>query len=461
MNILKSPEFKVGLLVLAVIGLIGFMSMKVSEDPSYLSGSSQGYWFQVDDATGLVTNSVVKLAGVNVGVIKGITLTNLRARIDISLQGHLPVTTSSQVRIKALGFLGDKHVELVLGDTTAPRLARGSEIRNATDSGSMDVILDEVTKIFQALGDISVTLRDAASGSGTTDHPIGRIIRNVENLTSDLADVVGENKGALTDLVNNMSELSSRLNEVLGDDEERGFRAAWNGAIDSLKRIEGTLANFEEISQKVNDGEGTIGRLINDDSIVEEINTTVKGVNELLNAAKRIETSLDVHSEYLSDVGEAKSYFGLRIQPGLDRYYELAIVDDPKGVVETVDTTVTTGGNSTSTTTVTTFKNKTKFTALFAKNFYDFTLKGGLMESEGGVGVDYYLMNRRLRLSVETFDFSDLHLRTFARYDVWKGIYLIAGGDDLSDSANASGFFGAGLFLTNEDLKLLLARAPL
>lgn len=461
MKFLQAPEFKVGLLVLIVAGIIGVMSMKVSEDPSYLSGGSQEYWFLVDDATGLVTNSVVKLAGVNVGVIKKITLQNGQARIDLSLRGDLPVTTASEVRIKALGFLGDKHVDLNLRDTSAPRLADGSEIRNATDGGSMDVIMDEVTKISQSLGDISVTLRDAATGEGNPTHPIGRIIKNLENLTGDLAQVVGENRGSLTRLIDEMAELSEKLNDAMGDSDDEGFRAAWQGAVASLKRIEGTLANIEEISEKVKDGEGTIGRLINDDTIVEELNVTVRGVNELLSAAKRIETSIDVHSEYLSDIGEAKSYIGLRIQPGLDRYYELAVVDDPKGVIETVDQTVTTGGNTTTTTTVTTFRNKTKFSALFAKNFDNLTLKGGLMESEGGVGIDYYLLGRNLRLSIETFDFADLHLRTFARYNVWKGIYLIAGGDDLADSTNQSSFFGAGLFLTNEDLKLLLARAPL
>ena len=107
-----------------------------------------------------------------------------------------------------------------------------------------------------------------------------------------------------------------------------------------------------------------------------------------------------------------------------------------------------------------TFRNKVKFSALYAKNFYNFTLKGGVIESKGGVGFDYHLLNRRLRLSLEAFDFSKLHLRTFARYDVWKGLYLTAGGDDVSNSANASAFVGAGLFLTNDDLKLFLTKAP-
>ena len=89
----------------------------------------------------------------------------------------------------------------------------------------------------------------------------------------------------------------------------------------------------------------------------------------------------------------------------------------------------------------------------FAKNFYNLTLKGGILQNSGGVGADYYLVGRKLRLSLEAFRFSDLNLRSFARYDIIKGVYVIGGGDDLLDSSASSAFFGGGIFITNDDLK--------
>jgi phospholipid/cholesterol/gamma-HCH transport system substrate-binding protein len=105
--------------------------------------------------------------------------------------------------------------------------------------------------------------------------------------------------------------------------------------------------------------------------------------------------------------------------------------------------------------------DRVKFNALFAKNFYDFTLKGGVMENSGGVGADYHLFKRRLRLSVDAFDFTALNLRAWARYTVYSGVYLTAGGEDiLSKTGRASGFVGAGIYITNDDLKLLLSKSP-
>ena len=100
-----------------------------------------------------------------------------------------------------------------------------------------------------------------------------------------------------------------------------------------------------------------------------------QGYNEFLGSTKRLQTSFDVHSEYLGKPGMAKTYAGLRVQPGQDRYFEAFIVDDPKGVVEETNTVTSGGGTRTNVTEVKTFRHRTKWSAIFAKNFYNFTIK--------------------------------------------------------------------------------------
>ena len=148
----------------------------------------------------------------------------------------------------------------------------------------------------------------------------------------------------------------------------------------------------------------------------------------------------------------------MQIQPGLDRYYYIGIVDDPAGVVET--TRYQTSGSQTSDyTEVKTFEDKIKFTAIFAKNFYDLTLKGGLIESKGGVGMDYYFMRRKLRATVEAFGFDKTNLRAGLAYSFYRGLYLSGGiNDALNKNSSQSGYLGAGILLTNDDLKLAVTR---
>jgi phospholipid/cholesterol/gamma-HCH transport system substrate-binding protein len=119
-------------------------------------------------------------------------------------------------------------------------------------------------------------------------------------------------------------------------------------------------------------------------------------------------------------------------------------------------------GQPTVVSTTTTDKNKLKFTALFAKNFYDFTIKGGLIESSGGFGLDYFLLDRNLRFSVEAFNFIQLDIRAFARYNFMKNFYITGGVEDLlNQQKEFTTFLGAGLFITNDDLKVLATRLSL
>jgi phospholipid/cholesterol/gamma-HCH transport system substrate-binding protein len=117
------------------------------------------------------------------------------------------------------------------------------------------------------------------------------------------------------------------------------------------------------------------------------------------------------------------------------------------------------------------YQHQFKFSAQFAKNFYDLTVRAGVIESQGGAGIDYSFFNKKLRLSAEIFNFSRQpegpYLRAYARYKFYSVFYAIAGGDDILNSrgnsltgSGGSGFIGAGLDFNNDDLKLLLTKVP-
>ncbi|HPI40095.1 MAG TPA: MlaD family protein, partial [Pseudobdellovibrionaceae bacterium] len=162
MTWLQTAEFKVGALVVVVGSLIAFMSMQVSDDPSYL-GRSKKAWFLLNNAGGLIKNSAVKSAGIPVGVIKDIQLQDGKARIDVTIKGDLGLTTSAYVEIKAQGILGDAHVEIYPGSPTDPPLEENAQIINIKDGGSLDTLITKVTSITDSLKDVSDALKEAVT----------------------------------------------------------------------------------------------------------------------------------------------------------------------------------------------------------------------------------------------------------------------------------------------------------
>ena len=457
MGFFSAPEFKVGLLVVIVSSIIAGMSLKASNNASYL-GSSKNAWFYIEDASGLVRDSYVKMAGIDVGTIKEIKLENGQARIEMILKGDLPLTKSARIEIRPNGILGDKHVELMSGDPRDPPLRSGEQILVVDDRASVDRLIGEVSKITKSLSAVAENIRAATDGD--TDKPLGRIIANVERITTDFAELSTKHKGDIGEIIANLKETTASINEIVNDDSSKGLKTTLQAA---LKRLDSTMKNVDEIAGKMNRGEGTIGKLINDETTVEEVNTAVSSINNLLDAGGKIQTSLDYHTFYAMNSGNAKSFVSVTIQPGVDRYYEIGIVDNPNGTTERVNTTTTVdGGTATTTKEDRKWLDRLRYTALFAKNFYNWTVKGGVIENSGGIAVDYYAMKRDLRFSLEAFDFQNIHLRASARYNIFHGIYVTAGGEELAALAGRSSVFvGGGLFLTNDDIKLLLTKVPL
>ncbi|MNT66820.1 hypothetical protein D3C72_2049090 [compost metagenome] len=75
--------------------------------------------------------------------------------------------------------------------------------------------------------------------------------------------------------------------------------------------------------------------------------------------------------------------------------------------------------------------------------------------------MDYFFFRRKLKATVEAFDFAHTNLRGSLSYSFYRGVYVTAGiSDALNKNEMRTGYLGAGLLLTNDDLKLLLTKAP-
>ncbi len=457
MNFFSTLEFKVGALVLAIGGLIAFMSLQVSDDPSYM-GRSKKAWFLLPNASGLIKGSAIRSAGIPVGVIKDIRLQDGQARIDITIKSDVGLTRTGSVSLKANGILGDKYVEVYSGSPTDPELEDGGQILNIASGGGLDDVMSQVADIAGSLKDVAKNLNEAVSQNGTDAHILGRIVRHVEKLTGDIAQITGENKEQISEIVTQVHDITSTLDELINDESDTGFKQTWKN---SMVRIDNSLKNIDEITSKINRGEGTIGKLISDEKTAEDVSTAVEGISGLIDSANRITTAFDFNGHYLNAIEQTKTTIGVQIQPGLDRFYYLGFVTDPAGVVETNEYKTTTGGTVSEYEQQTTYKSKNKFTAVFGKNFYDLTVRAGMIESSGGFGLDYHMFNHKLTATLDAYDFSDAQLRASLNYKFKYGLYVMAGYNDIFDKKNArSAFAGAGLFLTNDDLKLLLTRAP-
>jgi hypothetical protein len=137
-------------------------------------------------------------------------------------------------------------------------------------------------------------------------------------------------------------------------------------------------------------------------------------------------------------------------------------VDSPVGETNVIETTIESGGATTTTRSIQTDTNLT-FNLMFAKRLRNLALRVGLLRSHGGAGLDYYMFKDRFILSGEMFHLGRPNnnpiLRLYATARLYNHLILTAGVDDLLEENSATDmnpFVGIGLYFTDNDFKAIL-----
>ncbi|MBI5588256.1 MAG: MCE family protein [Deltaproteobacteria bacterium] len=513
-----SPEAKVGLFVLLGIILLVYMSLRIG---GIKFGRAEGYTITVnfDSAAGLDKDASVRVAGVEVGRVKEITLKNSKAHLILEIKHGIKIGKDFTAMLTTKGLLGEKYLELVPGSPSAPPLKDGDEITHTTSYADMDklvTILSDVSKDVKSVTDSLSKVLGGPEGEQT----LRNIVKNIEELSFRVNSIVAKNDEQLTNVFKNLDQFtallknegpgitdeiklaaknlneavlktSSNLNSMIDDNRGNLKEGVENLKVASLKLqeamdninkvtkeigpgINDTVNSVNNITKKIDKGEGTLGKLINDPTLHDNINKTVTGINTYIERTENFHTFIGYRGEYLlrkvpgvteagSKTKNTKSYFSLRIQPKADKYYLLEVIDDPRGKRKTEQKNITSGATTT-TTTETLTSNALKFSAQIAKSFKGVVLRGGIIESTGGAGLDYFLFKNRLKFTFEAFDFNkkgNAHLKASATYYMGKYFFLTGGWDDFaSRNGTGSSFVGGGFQFDDDDLKYLLGSAP-
>ena len=227
------------------------------------------------------------------------------------------------------------------------------------------------------------------------------------------------------------------------------------------------MKNMETITSRLQGGQGTVGRLLTDDTIANNVEGITEDAGTFVKSLTRLQTIVGLRTEFNFISSTVKNYLSIQLMPRPDKFYLIELVEDPRGYREQTRT-LTEGSAGTADETKVTISERLRFSLMFGKRVGPVTGRFGIKESTGGAGVDLHLLDDRLTLSVDAFDARTNRyprVKGSALMAVWKRtLYVVAGVDDLINftraRAGAGGgidwFLGAQLVFNDEDLKSLL-----
>jgi len=464
-----SAEAKVGLLVIVGSVILLYMTFAVGK---YQFGEKKGYVLQAtfDSVAGIDEKASVRMAGVKIGAVEKVELEDSRAKVTMRIDPEVHVLRTSEAMIKTMGLLGEKYVEFVPVKTVRPRQPgtaeepyyKGNERVNATVSPSdVDKLINQLSSISDDVKQVTGSLREVL-GTEQGTRSMKDILNDLRQTMANVKDFTGILRSDGGELVMRLNQLAGNLNSVVNENRDN-LRVTMENVKEASKSAEMALSSLETTARKIERGEGTIGKLVNNDSMYDNINSAAKGLNDYVSRAERLKTIVGFRGEY--KFPKSQSYATLELKPRPDTYYILEISSDPFGKYTRTETSTTPPGGTVVTES---YEDKFKFSIEFAKRWGNLALRLGVIESTGGLGADYFAFDDRFKFSLDSWNYNskerdndNVHLKATANYSITKTLFVNAGYDNPLNSKRASPFVGLGLRFDDEDLKYLMGSIPI
>ena len=441
--------FKVGILTLVAIAAMGYMSLRITAGKSEF-GEYVRYKAIVADAAGIFTKSQIKVAGINAGRIVAIKLKGSEALIEFEVREDIVVTSTAILRIKSVGFLGDKYLDIDLGQGGSERLEAGSFVR-AISGGGFDKIGEDASDVLRLVKE--ALNKDGENILRQIFENTKRVTENLEEISVTLKKITTGKEEKLDKIVDNIARITEQL-AYETDGQAEGSLA------ERVRKIGPILEDVGVVVQDLREGKGTVGKLLRDEYVVDQLSNTLSGVNRIVNRINNITADISIYGGATTR-GDSDSRFDVDLYPSPERFFRIGVASNSFGPedLEIKQTTTTTGGSSSVVREEIVTEESFKFNAQIGRKFHNWAFRVGLFETTGGLAVDYYVPQWGSRFSAEVFDY-DEDVGPFARivteWKLWNVIYGRVSGEDLVSKRNrAAAAFSLGVRFTDRDIASL------
>lgn len=411
----------------------------------------ESYTTSFNDVSGLIKKADVKIAGVKVGWVDKIKLTqgNDLAEVKIMISDNFKLYADAYAEMNQEGLLGPKFVDLIPGTYKSGEISPGSSL---SKSGRSSVGIEDLMHKFNDIAD------------------------NLSKVANRLDNQV------LPSFQQNMEKISDVFDRDFGT------------VADQLTQ---TLDSLKAVSEKVNQGDGLLGKCINDSEIYDDIKSVSHCFKGVSNTYNNMGLVVDSHVEsmgrptYNYAHRDSKGYFDFRLHANDDWFYKFQLVGSNKGGVvdrnETYNTYFDKDGNQLTDSQISSLgssyavepvlvkekkvqRNTIRYSYQVGRLFNNFALRLGAFEDYFGVAVDYELPfgtdKVRWVSSLEMFDFKGQnrlddrrpHFKWLNRVFLLRSMYLTFGVDDFISRKNIAPFFGLGVRFGDDDLKNWLSK---
>jgi phospholipid/cholesterol/gamma-HCH transport system substrate-binding protein len=415
------------------------------------------------DGSRITVGSPVVIAGVQIGQITKITIEGHFARVDLNLRDDVQIPAESFITRRADSLFGDSYLEIIptSGEDGAPSerlLARNEPITHVIEGASTDAVLrsmdrglPRIDNAIDAVHEVVIAGRKVVTGpttekvleadrylaAGNIEDPLAA----AQHAMARIEDITTRGAGATASLPSDVDSTLDRLDARTAQARKgisegkvaliqalRDTRANLNGADPQIEQAAELMAAINE--GKSDDWKGTLGRLVNDPTLADQLYDASESGREAVGSFYRFKSWLGMRMEFGLYSLAPRFYATAELRARTDKFYLVEFEKGPLGGVPYDQVAEVTGTNTYSRRQE--IHDTLRFTAQFGKQIGRYSLRGGLKDSTFGFGVDVLMASGRLKLSGDVFGSFQRtpRVKVAAAFAVFRSIYLLAGVDD-------------------------------
>lgn len=283
-------EVKIGLFAVAMIGA-AWAGIRFLKGFDIFSRNAE-YYAVYDQVTGVQTASPILVKGVKIGTVSAITFDLARSDevvLQFTIKRAYRIPTDSEAKIVSNSLMGSKAIEINFG-TAATYFERGDTIRSGRDRDLMDMAGSELDfvkqKISQVTADLSRTLTDVSRLLEDNKANIDGTLGHLNSLSGNMNDLLASESRNLKSTVDNLT----RFSEMLGNNAGRvdsivgslGRVATTLDEEQFARKLTASVATLDELMRKIGEGEGTLGKLVEDPALYDSLTVATGNLSALL-----------------------------------------------------------------------------------------------------------------------------------------------------------------------------------
>ena len=275
-----AKEIKIALVAIVSI-LVLFFGMKFLKGVQLFS-NDHVYYVTFSDISGLAASSPIYANGFKVGTVKSIEYDYSKPGAIVATVGldkKLQVPNGSRAEIES-DLLGNVKLNLLLGDPSAGMIPVGGKISGSIYAGALGKAAEMIPQIEKMLPKLDSIL--ANLNTLTADPAIAKSLHNVEHITNDLTTTTTQLNTLMASLNKEVPGMITRANNVLDQSGQLASNLSAVNVEETMTKVSETLENLRRFTDKLNANDGSLGLLLNDKKLYQNLNSTIAHADSLL-----------------------------------------------------------------------------------------------------------------------------------------------------------------------------------